>query len=110
MSVEYLDTKNFDNALKSAKNVIVDFSAVYCRPCQLLFPKFEKLAETEPDIKFYKTDVDKEPELVEKYRIKCMPTFLFFKNTLELEPFRIQGASLEKLKDNIKIFKDVKKE
>ena len=106
MSVEYLDTKNFDNALKSAENVIVDFSAAWCKPCKNISSKYEKLAQTEPAIKFYKTDVDKEPELVDRFHIKCMPTFLFFKDGLEIESLRIQGASIEKLVHNIKILKE----
>ena len=73
----------FDSIIKSHERVAVDFTATWCGPCQMIGPKFEKLAEKYSSIKFIKVDVDENSETSEAHGISAMPTFKFFKNGVE---------------------------
>jgi thioredoxin 1 len=67
--------------LKSDKPVLVDFFATWCGPCKMLAPTLDKIAaETTNTLKTVKVDVDKSPDLVEKYEIKSMPTLVLIRN------------------------------
>lgn len=57
---------------------IVDFSAVWCGPCQRLAPILDELAaEYGQQIDFYKVDVDACPELSAAYGVSSIPMVLF---------------------------------
>lgn len=67
--------------LQSTLPALVDFSAVWCGPCQMMGPVMEKLAaEYQGKAKIAKIDIDQEPSLAEKYRIMSVPSFVFFKD------------------------------
>lgn len=54
---KYLETKaEFEAALQEAgsKLVVVDFTASWCGPCQMIGPKFEAFSNTYTDVVFYK--------------------------------------------------------
>jgi len=73
------DKASFDEALKSDKLVVVDFTASWCPPCQAIAPKFEKMAEEMPDVDFVKVDVDANSETSSACKIQCMPTFHLYR-------------------------------
>jgi thioredoxin 1 len=77
---------------KTDKLIVLDFSAQWCGPCKRVFPL---LLELQQKNSFYllKCDVDESDELVDKFKVKCMPTFVLFKNKMFLE--RIEGAGKE---------------
>jgi len=104
--VGYLDTKDdYDKALKDNAKVVLDFTAGWCGPCKRIGPVFEKLAEENPGIKFFKVDVDKNEEVAALEEISAMPTFKFYKDGKKLD-FELQGASEEKLKGNVQKLAD----
>lgn len=81
MSVTVLTKENFEQEVLQAKQpVLVDFWATWCRPCQMMAPVVEEIAEERKDVKVCKVDVDTEMELARKYRVLSIPTFLVFKN------------------------------
>lgn len=57
---------------------VIDFYATWCRPCKMMSPIVEQLAQQYVGkIDFYKVDIDKEPELAAVFGIQSIPTFLF---------------------------------
>ncbi len=60
--------------------VVIDFYATWCGPCKVIAPMYEKLAQTYSELTCLKVDVDESQELVDKYDISCMPTFIFLKD------------------------------
>lgn len=57
---------------------MIDFYATWCRPCKMMSPIVEQLAQQYAGkVDFYKVDIDKEPELAAVFGIQSIPTFLF---------------------------------
>jgi thioredoxin 1 len=77
-----IDDSNFEQiVLRAKKPVLVDFWAVWCKPCLIVTPILDELAEEYSDrIKFVKMDVDHNPKTAASYSIKSIPTLLIFKN------------------------------
>jgi thioredoxin 1 len=76
-----LTSENFENeVLKSDKNVLVDFWASWCRPCKMLAPTIEAIAEEYDSFKVGKVNVDDEPDLAQAYGISSIPTLILFKD------------------------------
>ena len=97
--VKQLATKaEFDDCLANAgeKLVVVDFTATWCPPCQMIAPKFEAKAEELGDaVVMVKVDVDENGETSEACGITCMPTFQFYKNKEKKD--EMQGANWDGL-------------
>jgi thioredoxin 1 len=74
------DTDFDQKVLKSPTPVLVDFWATWCRPCQMVAPIVDELAEQySGKVSFVKLDVDQNPATAGKYDIKSIPTLLIFK-------------------------------
>ena len=79
-----------------AKLTVIDFYADWCGPCKMIKPYFKELEKRFGDtITFITVDVDEDDEMVDKYNIKAMPTFVFLKDGKEVD--RLEGANVEKL-------------
>jgi thioredoxin 1 len=78
--VVHVDDNNFETeVLKSSIPVLVDFSAIWCGPCQRQLPIIEKYATDNKDkIKVCKIDVDDSPDIAGKYSIRGVPSMLLF--------------------------------
>jgi thioredoxin 1 len=73
--------KDFDKeVLNSDKPVIVDLWAPWCGPCKAAEPVMKKLSETRKDIKVCKVNVDDNMNIISKYNVRSVPTFLTFKS------------------------------
>lgn len=79
---KHFSNDNFDNeVLKSETPVLVDFFAEWCGPCKMLAPSIDALSkEFEGKVSIGKVDIDKDPNLAEKYQVMSVPTLLFIKN------------------------------
>jgi len=63
---------------------LADFYSDNCRPCRMLAPKLEKLADEYIDkAVICKVSLDAAPELAQPYGIRGIPAVLFFKNGKE---------------------------
>ncbi|MFX0076545.1 MAG: thioredoxin [Candidatus Hermodarchaeota archaeon] len=61
--------------------LIIDFWAVWCSPCMMFAPVFEKIQkEHYQEFIFVKVNVDEVGSLAQQYSITGIPTTLFIKN------------------------------
>ena len=81
------------------KLIIIDFTATWCPPCQMIKPIFHKMADDMPDCVFLQIDVDVNDETAAKCGINCMPTFQYYKNGEMID--KLEGASEDQLKSKI---------
>lgn len=100
MEVEYLKSKKDLDDSKD-NNFVLDFTASWCGPCQVIAPQFESISKEEifKHIKFYKVDVDENEDLCEEYEINCMPTFVFLKDKKLVDSMK--GANIKDLRSKI---------
>jgi len=67
--------------LNSKVPVLVDFWAEWCGPCRMVGPVLEELAvEYGGRVKIVKLNVDESQQTATEFRIRSIPTMLFFKN------------------------------
>lgn len=72
--------QNFNEMMASGLPVMIDFSATWCGPCKALAPRVEEIAaEYEGKAIVGTADVDECPDLAAQFRIRNVPTVLFFK-------------------------------
>jgi thioredoxin 1 len=71
----------FNEIIKSDIPTLVDFYATWCGPCQMMHPILDKLKiEMGPAIRILKIDVDKNPDVADKFKVRGVPTFVLFKS------------------------------
>jgi len=77
---------NFEeDVINSPIPVLVDFWASWCIPSQMMMPVIEKLSkEYDGRVKIKKINVDQNPRMRDKYKILGCPTFILFKDGVEL--------------------------
>jgi thioredoxin 1 len=72
--------------LQSATPVLVDFTAEWCGPCQMLAPVVEQLnTEWNGSVKVGHLDADANTSLVTQYGVLGLPTLILFKNGQPVE-------------------------
>lgn len=80
MALEFTD-ETAREAIASGKPVVVDFWATWCGPCIKLGPVVEELAEKyDGKVTVGKLNIDDNDEVVTEYRVRNIPTVLFFKD------------------------------
>lgn len=97
------DDSHFHGELSASgsKLVVVDFTATWCGPCQMIAPVFEQLATKYPRAVFLKVDVDKCQETAAAQGVSAMPTFIFYRNKAKVD--RLQGANPSSLESKIQL-------
>ncbi len=82
MAFVFTDDNFQTEAIDSGKVSVVDFWAEWCGPCKLVGPIIDELAqELDSDkVAIGKVDVDSNPSLSFKYKVRSIPTILIIKN------------------------------
>ncbi len=71
---------NISEILSGDKPVMIDFWATWCGPCRMLAPIVEEIAqEYDGKVVVAKCDVDDADEVAMQFRIRNIPTLMFFK-------------------------------
>jgi thioredoxin 1 len=75
------DTTFDAEVLQAKEPVVVDFFAEWCGPCKAMAPALDLVAkEMAGKVKVVKIDVDRSPQIAQRYRIQAMPTLMVFKD------------------------------
>lgn len=73
--------QNFDELLNGDLPLMIDFGATWCGPCKALAPIVDEIAtEYEGKAIVGKADVEECPTIAARFRIRNVPTVVFFKN------------------------------
>ncbi len=68
--------------------VLVDFSTIWCAPCNAQKPIIKDLTtQYQKKASIIEIDIDKHRALAEKYKVQSIPTLIIFKNGRETKRF-----------------------
>lgn len=91
---EIVTAKEFNAIAGQDKPVLLDFYADWCGPCKSLLPTVEKLAvKYEGEILIRKVNVDRFPELAQKFAVRSIPALFLIQDKKILE--KLQGNQSE---------------
>ena len=69
------------SAATATGQVLVDFWATWCGPCQMMGQRIEsELVPSMPSLKVVKVNVDEAPELAAKFGVMSIPALFCFKD------------------------------
>jgi len=78
---EINNIQDYQEIIKGNKPVLLDFYADWCGPCQTQLPIIEKLAkEYDREFVIAKVNVDKSPELSQKFNVRSIPALFFIQD------------------------------
>nr|WP_269329218.1 thioredoxin [Kineosporia babensis] len=84
------------DVLASPEPVLVEFSADWCPPCQMIAPVLEQIATDESGrLRVVLVDVDENPVVADLYQVTAMPTLVLFRAGQEVA--RIKGVKPREL-------------
>ena len=78
--VHKIEQNNMQDALK-AKVAVVDFSATWCGPCEMLAPIMEELSEEMAgQVEFYNADTDENMDLALANKVTSIPALFLLRD------------------------------
>lgn len=88
--------------------IVIDFNAVWCKPCKKVQPYLEELqAEYGDKVTFYSIDIDKEsdstPDYPKVFKFENIPALVIIKPGTDKRPtvYRIGGMTKEQIRNAI---------
>lgn len=76
--MQEITLEQFEAKLASKDQFVVDFWAPWCPTCIEMLPVVEKVAEEFSNIPFYKVNIDEQPDMKERVRIKAIPMLMMY--------------------------------
>lgn len=91
----------FNDIIQGSTPTLVDFHATWCGPCKMMSPVLEEFKKAYgAKVRILKIDVDKNPEIANRFKVRGVPTLVLFKEGKLL--WRESGAfALQTLKQKI---------
>jgi len=87
-----LTPDTFDAAVASAKPVLIDFWAPWCKPCLFAAPVLKEIHDELADVfDVAKVNVEDHPELGERFDVQGIPCFVLFREGVEVD--RLVGSA-----------------
>lgn len=87
-----LHDDTIQSKIDESKVLLIDFWAQWCGPCRAMNPILADLADKyEESLQISKVNADLNPESMIKYQVTSLPTFLIFKDGVEVH--RFSGAT-----------------
>ena len=81
-----IDYKDFCGIVEPSKKLcIIDLYADWCGPCKTMEPVLDEIEKENPDVLFFRVNVDKEPELVKMFKVKDIPMIAAVKDDTFLD-------------------------
>ena len=77
MEIEIKNVAEFEQHIGKG-NVLVDFYATWCGPCNMVAPIVAQIAKEHQDLTVLRVDVDEVEALARQYNIFSIPTLLHF--------------------------------
>jgi thioredoxin 1 len=82
-----LTEANFQHQTKN-KVMLVDFWASWCAPCRVMAPVLNDVADSlTGNLHVGKVNIEQYQSLAQKFKVKSIPTFILFKNGIEVKRF-----------------------
>ena len=91
MSIFETNEQRFDEQQES--NTLLEFYSPECVHCKIAERTLEKLSDEYKNVRFLKINANENTSLVEKYKIRGVPTFIYFSDGTERG--RLTGAKGE---------------
>jgi len=74
-----ITAKELQEKINNGDKIIVDFHGLWCGPCKMMMPVFERVAQNnDTDVQMYTMDIDKNREFVSSLGIRSIPTIKIF--------------------------------
>lgn len=77
--VNIVKNNNLDEA-RQAQYAVIDFSAKWCTPCNMLAPILEEVSEEYDNVQFYNADVEANGELPSEFKVINIPALFILKD------------------------------
>jgi len=79
--INYYTMASFNDILQKNSLVLIDFSAAWCGPCQMLAPILKEVKdEMGEKLSIIKIDIDKNQAVASKFHVQGVPTLILYKD------------------------------
>jgi len=74
-----ISAKELQEKINNGEKIIVDFHGLWCGPCKMMMPIYEKVAKNnETNVQMYTMDIDKNRDYVMSIGVRSVPTIKLF--------------------------------
>jgi thioredoxin 1 len=74
-----ISAKELQEKINNGEKIIVDFHGLWCGPCKMMMPIYEKMAKNnETNVQMYTMDIDKNRDYVMSIGVRSVPTIKLF--------------------------------